>query len=42
LLSNLLTKLEIAAIRVRIRDLKLSMKFPLPSDQWPAVPWPPV
>ena len=42
MLVNLLTKQEIAAIRMRIKNLKDSNKFPLPSDQWPAVPWPPV
>jgi uncharacterized repeat protein (TIGR03843 family) len=42
MLGNLLTKQEIAAIRMRIKNLKDSNKFPLPSDQWPAVPWPPV
>ena len=42
MLGNFLTKQEIAAIRMRIKNLKDSNKFPLPSDQWPAVPWPPV
>ena len=42
MLGNLLTKQEIAAIRMRIKNLKHLNKFPLPSDQWPAVPWPPV
>jgi len=42
MLGNLLTKQEIAAIRMRTNNLRNSNKFPLPSDQWPAVPWPPV
>jgi hypothetical protein len=42
ILSNLLTEVEIAAIRTRITSLKSSCRFPIPSDQWPAVPWPPV
>lgn len=42
ILTNLLTEVEIAAIRTRITSLKSSCRFPIPSDQWPAVPWPPV
>jgi uncharacterized repeat protein (TIGR03843 family) len=42
ILNNLLTEVEIAAIRTRITSLKSSCRFPIPSDQWPAVPWPPV
>jgi len=42
LLAKFLTEQEIAAIRDRIARLRLVNKFPNPSDQWPAVPWPPV
>jgi uncharacterized repeat protein (TIGR03843 family) len=40
-LPELLTDIEIAAIIERIQTLE-SEGFPEPSDQWPAVPWPPV
>jgi hypothetical protein len=40
-LTELLTEIEIAAIIQRIQTLE-SEGFPQPSDQWPAVPWPPV
>jgi hypothetical protein len=26
----------------RLESLKVENRFPSPSDQWPAVPWPPV
>lgn len=42
MLGNLLTEQEIGAIRIRIKKLRNSNKFPFPSDKWPAVPWPPV
>jgi uncharacterized repeat protein (TIGR03843 family) len=42
LLAKLLTTAEIAAIHLRISKLLTSNKFPLPSDNWPAIPWPPV
>jgi len=41
-LAKLLTTAEIAAIHHRISKLLTSNKFPLPSDNWPAIPWPPV
>jgi hypothetical protein len=40
--AEYLTEQEIAAMRTRIENLKASSKFPLPRNQWPAVPWPPV
>jgi len=40
--AQYLTEQEIAAMRMRVENLKASSKFPLPSNQWPAVPWPPV
>ena len=42
LFSPYLTLQEIAALKDRIKGLKIAGKFPLPSAQWPAVPWPPV
>lgn len=41
LLSQFLTESEIAALRERIERL-LRDGFPYPSQEWPAVPWPPV
>ena len=40
LLSPLLTELEIVQIERRVSDLLNSGTFPLPSTDWPAVPWP--
>ena len=42
LFSPYLTLQEISALKNRIQGLKVSGEFPLPSEQWPAVPWPPV
>ncbi len=42
ILIDLITEQEIAATRRRIKNLKSSNRFPIPSDQWPPVPWPPV
>ena len=40
--ADLLTNDEIIALDFRVRELINSGKFPFPSDQWPAIPWPPV
>ena len=40
-LAALLSAREIAATRVRVRELLASGVFPSPSPDWPAVPWPP-
>ena len=40
--ENYLTDLEISAFSDRINTLIASGTFPLPSDEWPAIPWPPV
>ena len=40
--SDLLTTAEISALDQRVSDLLATGKFPFPSDQWPAIPWPPV
>ncbi|MFM8328770.1 MAG: SCO1664 family protein [Actinomycetales bacterium] len=41
-LRELLTSEEIEALASRIENLLTSESFPLPSEEWPAVPWPPV
>ena len=40
-LAGLLTECEISALYLRIERLIDEAKFPSPSDEWPAVPWPP-
>jgi len=40
--ADLLTTAEISALDQRVSDLLATGKFPFPSDQWPAIPWPPV
>jgi len=40
-LGELITKDEIDSLLERI-DMLISQGFPFPSEQWPAVPWPPV
>ena len=40
--ADLLTNAEISALDQRVSDLEAAGKFPFPSDQWPAIPWPPV
>jgi len=42
LLSDLLSREELKALFLRIVNLKEEGCFPLPSQTWPAVPWPPV
>jgi uncharacterized repeat protein (TIGR03843 family) len=41
LLRPLLSSEEIAALDVRLERLLSSQCFPVPSDEWPSVPWPP-
>ena len=41
-LMSLLNEKEISALLMRIQKLLLQNHFPYPSDEWPAVPWPPV
>lgn len=38
---ELITEVEFEALQSRIRRLLDEKSFPLPSDDWPAVPWPP-
>ena len=40
-LGELLTRAEITAVWARVAGLLESGRFPLPSDDWPPVPWPP-
>jgi hypothetical protein len=40
--AKLLTNAEISALELRISNLISAGKFPFPSDEWPAIPWPPV
>lgn len=42
LFESYLTQDEIAAIYGRINQLLKSGRFPSPSENWPAIPWPPV
>jgi hypothetical protein len=39
--QELLTEIELRALFARIESLISSGIFPEPSDEWPAVPWPP-
>ncbi|UYQ61241.1 SCO1664 family protein [Streptomyces peucetius] len=41
-LAELLTAAEVAALRGRVAALLASGTHPLPSGDWPAIPWPPV
>jgi hypothetical protein len=41
LLAGLITPAELLALVARIDDLLLQGRFPEPSVDWPAVPWPP-
>ncbi|MGI5351274.1 SCO1664 family protein [Streptomyces sp. CA-250714] len=41
-LSQLLTEAEVEATRKRVEALLSSGRHPLPSGEWPAIPWPPV
>ena len=41
-LSTYITDDEIQALYIRIQNLISDGKFPEPSQNWPAVPWPPV
>jgi cell fate (sporulation/competence/biofilm development) regulator YlbF (YheA/YmcA/DUF963 family) len=39
--QELLTEIEMQALFTRIERLIATAIFPEPSDEWPAVPWPP-
>ena len=40
-LSGLISKAEVTATRRRIRRLLATDSYPEPSEDWPAIPWPP-
>lgn len=41
-LAELITPIELAAVRNRVEHLLRTGTHPQPSGQWPAIPWPPV
>lgn len=41
-LAPLLTAAEIDALRERVAELLRTCRYPVPSGDWPAVPWPPM
>lgn len=41
-LAELITAVELAAVRERVAQLLRTGRHPQPSGQWPAIPWPPV
>jgi uncharacterized repeat protein (TIGR03843 family) len=41
MLAGLLSRLEIRATQRRAEALLASCRFPFPSPDWPAIPWPP-
>ncbi|MFJ7591348.1 SCO1664 family protein [Streptomyces sp. NPDC097617] len=41
-LAELITSVELAAVRDRVEHLLRTGTHPEPSGQWPAIPWPPV
>ncbi len=42
LIAELITNAEIDALHERIEKLRKLKVFPEPSEEWPAIPWPPV
>jgi len=40
LLQSLITPFEVVALQSRIQELITMRCFPLPSTEWPAIPWP--
>lgn len=40
-ITNLITEIEFQALMARMMKLLDSSEFPSPSENWPAVPWPP-
>ncbi|MFG2625892.1 SCO1664 family protein [Streptomyces sp. NPDC048473] len=41
-LAELITAVEIEALRGRVEGLRTSGRHPEPSGEWPSIPWPPV
>lgn len=42
IVEELLTPSEISATKMRIERLIYAKVYPSPSDEWPAIPWPPI
>jgi hypothetical protein len=42
MVEGLLTPEEIAATEMRLARLIDDGRFPAPSEDWPAIPWPPI
>jgi len=40
ILQSLITPVEVVALQSRIQELIKMRCFPLPSTEWPAIPWP--
>jgi uncharacterized repeat protein (TIGR03843 family) len=41
-LAEHLTEMEIGTLAMRVERLLATRRFPEPSDDWPAIPWPPI
>ena len=41
-LGELITEVEIEALRGRVAGLRATGRHPEPSGEWPSIPWPPV
>lgn len=41
-LAELITEVEIEALRGRVAGLRATGRHPVPSGEWPSIPWPPV
>jgi uncharacterized repeat protein (TIGR03843 family) len=41
-LAELITAVEIDALRGRVEGLRVAGRHPQPSEGWPSIPWPPV
>ena len=41
-LAQLLTAAEVEAITGRVASLRAAARHPVPSGEWPAIPWPPM
>ncbi|MFD6419815.1 SCO1664 family protein [Streptomyces sp. NPDC060194] len=41
-LAELVTAAELDAVRARVAGMRASGRHPVPSGQWPPIPWPPV
>jgi uncharacterized repeat protein (TIGR03843 family) len=41
-LGEHLTEMEVGTVRMRVDRLLATRRFPQPSEDWPAIPWPPI